>query len=396
MTGVGEEEFKSESWLSIQSADNSKISQMMRAHKATSGGFVCGEVKLAIALRILSGGSYLDVSEIFHVTPTACYKMLHKVLKEWICDNRMHKIDINEYLNNKSLMDETATEFSESSDNHLKNVIGALDGWLVRIKCPSSDEVKNPGNYHCRKGFYALNVQVIVDKKKRVLWHSIKSIGKAHDSAAFKSTALYKQLLLKAKELSEGQYFFIGDSAYGLRSFLITPYDNAKPNTPNDDFNFYLSSARISIECAFGEIDMRWGIFWKRLSFSLENTVNIIDAALRLHNFIVNFRENEKKEKINKKKRKFTKLPNEFDEYELDCTKFSAMYPEELVGVFGDNQNDERKKGRLDKNITELRNLGSSMRDYLRDSLDRNGMKRIRKKRYKRNQNNHVISLHNN
>ena len=36
---------------------------------------------------------------------------------------------------------------------------------------------------------------------------------------------------------------------------------------------------------------MRWGILWRPLSFSLKNNIQIIDACLRLHNFIVNYRE---------------------------------------------------------------------------------------------------------
>ena len=57
----------------------------------------------------------------------------------------------------------------------------------------------------------------------------------------------------------------VGVSAYSMESFLIPPYDNANPKAPEDDFNLYHSSAWITVECAFGEIDLRWGIFWKRL-----------------------------------------------------------------------------------------------------------------------------------
>ena len=72
---------------------------------------------------------------------------------------------------------------------------------------------------------------------------------------------------------------------------MITPYDSASPRSPEDDFNFYHSSARITVECAFGEIDLRWGIFWKRLGFGLENCAIIIKGAMRLHNYLVDYRE---------------------------------------------------------------------------------------------------------
>ena len=72
--------------------------------KKTSGGFICGEVKLAIALKLLAGGSYLDVSEIFNIDADSCYPILHKVTKEWIVQNSEFKIDIEDYLEDKDAM----------------------------------------------------------------------------------------------------------------------------------------------------------------------------------------------------------------------------------------------------------------------------------------------------
>ena len=92
-------------------------------------------------------------------------------------------------------------------------------------------------------------------------------------------------------KLAEQGFYFIGDSAYELKSFLFTPYDNVLHGTPEDNYNFFHSSSRISVECAFGEIDLRWGIFWSPLRFSLKHNCNVIDAAMNLHNFIVDFRE---------------------------------------------------------------------------------------------------------
>ena len=61
--------------------------------------------------------------------------------------------------------------------------------------------------------------------------------------------------------------------------------------TPEDNYNFFQSSSRISVECAFGEIGLQWGILWKPLRFSLVHNVDVIDACMRLHNFIVDYRE---------------------------------------------------------------------------------------------------------
>ncbi len=80
---------------------------------------------------------------------------------------------------------------------------------------------------------------------------------------------------------------FICDSAYSMKSFILTPYDNAAHGTPEDNYNFFHSSSWIVVECCFGEIDLRFGIFWRPLKFSLKTNGHIIDPWLWLHNFIL-------------------------------------------------------------------------------------------------------------
>ena len=51
-------------------------------------------------------------------------------------------------------------------------------------------------------------------------------------------------------------FYFIGDTAYGLQSFILPPYDDTVHGSAEDNYNFFHSLSRISIECAFGEIDL--------------------------------------------------------------------------------------------------------------------------------------------
>ena len=43
----------------------------------------------------------------------------------------------------------------------------------------------------------------------------------------------------------------------------------------------------------FGGNDLRWGIFWKCLKYSLENAALIIEGSTKLHNFLVDYRESK-------------------------------------------------------------------------------------------------------
>jgi hypothetical protein len=75
----------------------------------------------------------------------------------------------------------------------------------------------------------------------------------------------------KKEFLYKNGYFLIGeDSAYCMESFLLVPYDNpynmrTARGQVEDAYNCYHSNSRIKIECTFGEIIMRWGIFWRKM-----------------------------------------------------------------------------------------------------------------------------------
>ena len=295
--GVGERNFKSEAYieanLQYEPLHYDLYRSIHNAHKVTSGGYISGEVKLAIALRMLAGGSSLDLAVIFDVSVSHCRKIFIDVLKDWIIKPNIGLIDIESYLKDENAMRSVSEGFSKRSNGILKGAIGAIDGWLVRITCPSEsrDHVKSATTFFSRKGFYALNVQCMVDDKKKVLWAAFSNKGSSHDSTCFRTSYLYNNVLKPMQDqLFQSSYYILGDSAYAIEGFIIPPYDNAKVKSPEDAFNFYHSSARITVECAFGEIDRRWEIFWSSISYSLFNTCIICEAGMHLHNFLVDYR----------------------------------------------------------------------------------------------------------
>ena len=197
--------------------------------------------------------------------------------------------------------------FSKESGGLQHGCAGAINGWIVRIRKPHIlDNVSNPGSFFSRKGFFGLNVVAFVDCKKRIFYRVIKSRGAEHDSTAFKSSRAYKFLTNNWAWLLDRGFYLIRESAYAIRSFLVTPYDNVHHSTPEDDYNFFHSGLRICFECAFGEVDLRFGILWQRLQFSLANNVRVVDACLCLHSFIIDFREGKAMSEIER---------DVFDEY---------------------------------------------------------------------------------
>ena len=356
---IGEKKFKSQHYIDAFLVDKSSIYE---ANRLATGGYVSGEIKLAVTIRLLAGGDALDLAVIFDIYPTHILKIFEEVLSEWIIDPNLGQMDILKYLCDKDAMARVSHGFSKRSNGVLKGVIGAIDGWLVKIRRPNHhcDDITNAVPYFSRKGYYALNVQCIVDDRKKVLWAKFNNKGASHDSTCFKHSELYATLYEIRDSLFHEQLFFIGDSAYGIESFLIPPYDLAPSRSPQDDFNFFHSSARITVECAFGEIDLRWGIFWKRLCCSVDMNMLICEGAMHLHNFLVSYRDDHNEDYAYERR-----------VYENDC--HDNGYTSEVIG------NDSlRIAGRPSANVETSRIGGIYIRDKLNQSIQHHDMHRPR------------------
>ena len=208
------------------------------------------------------------------------------VLQYWFCSDEVINIDFYEQvLCHDKNMGRIRNEFSNKTNGIIAGCVGAVDGWLVKIRSPQFNEVDNPGKYYSRKQVYGITVQVIVDKKKRVLWRYIGEMGSCHDSQVFHESKLGKFLETYREIMRDMGFYIVGDSANALRSYLLCPYDSTEPGSPEDAFNYYLSSNRIYVECCFGEVDRRWGILWRPIEGKLHKKKYVVDACLRLHNY---------------------------------------------------------------------------------------------------------------
>ena len=86
----------------------------------------------------------------------------------WIIIPNIGNINMK-YLNDIEAMNYLSHGFTPRSNGFLKGCIGAIGGWLVKIRRPTSwlDGPNNPVPLYSRKGCYALNAQCIVDHRKK-------------------------------------------------------------------------------------------------------------------------------------------------------------------------------------------------------------------------------------
>lgn len=82
-------------------------------------------------------------------------------------------------------------------------------------------------------------------------------------------------------------YVFLGDAAFPLRQYLMTPYGGR--NLSNDQFahNRQLSRGRVCIENSFGVLAARWQILLKTITVQPKTVDKIVLAVVLLHNYLL-------------------------------------------------------------------------------------------------------------
>jgi len=250
----------------------------------SSGGVVQPEVRLAITLRMLAGGSYIDQMMCWGVGRSMTFRIfldtIHAIMKEI----EMPGLPLGNEVALRDLADGFQT--SRPRVNPLYGCVGALDGIAVGIKKPPDEYV--PRNFYCRKGMYALPVQAVVDSNLRFRYMSSRCTGSTHDSVAFEVSDLARRL--RSGDIISG-YWLAGDAAYVSLRGLLTPWSKSRLSGEDgiyaDGFNFYHSSHRMHVEQAFGVLVKRWGLLWKPLQYHITEVLPILSAAMRVHNFCI-------------------------------------------------------------------------------------------------------------
>ena len=241
------------------------------------------ETRLAAALRFFAGGSYLDITLIYDISE---YTFWQGCVWPVVDAINTYLNNVNFPINDPAALAELEADFRAGTRGDFwRGQVGAIDGVHFKMKCPTAKEVKDPQRYHIsRKDMYALLGVAICDYHRRFTWFDITHASCTHDSTAFSATALGQDVVSGKLPYP---YFLNGDAAFTLGPHMIIPSNN-DPNL--DDFDFYQSSNRMAIECAFGILVRRWGVLWRSLSVKFNRRAPLVGALMRLHNFCIDRR----------------------------------------------------------------------------------------------------------
>ena len=187
-----------------------------------------------------------------------------------------------------------AFEFQSKSVPKFPNCLAAMDGMLIWLEKPTDASCAAAGvgarRFFCgRKHKFGLNLQGCCDSNRRFLDIQLRHPGSTSDFLSFSTSNLYHKLEVPSF-LAEGLCIF-GDAAYVNNRYFATPFKSVSSG-PKDDYNFYHSQLRISIECAFGMLVNRWGILRRALpcAMGLRKSTSLVICLCRMHNYCIDCR----------------------------------------------------------------------------------------------------------
>ena len=103
----------------------------------------------------------------------------------------------------------------------------------------------------------------------------------SHDFFIFQDSLIYDKLNDEIKDLEDG--FLIGDSGYGCKLFLMTPYPH--PSTQHQEgFNEALGKTRVKIEQLFRIFKRRFHLMHSEIRMDPVKVLQRIGACAVFHN----------------------------------------------------------------------------------------------------------------
>ncbi|XP_031350018.1 protein ANTAGONIST OF LIKE HETEROCHROMATIN PROTEIN 1-like isoform X2 [Photinus pyralis] len=245
--------------------------------KKYRGGFeiIPLEKEILITLWYLAKGETLvSISDRFNVSVSKAFYITMKIIKV-ICS----LMPIYIKWPNAEDCEQIANDFQQRCN--YPDVIGAIDGCHITCKIPKEQH----DSYQDRKFCHSITLQGVCISSRLFTNISVGYPGSVHDARILRESDLGKICETNCFNLFYGRYHLVGDSAYPLRSWLITPYRNTGIMPLQRKHNYAHSVTRVVIENTFGMLKGRWRILNFVNVYTIEKAIDIITACCILHNF---------------------------------------------------------------------------------------------------------------
>ncbi len=134
--------------------------------------------------------------------------------------------------------------------NNFPGVVSAVDGCHIPFQAPSNAEIayRNFKKFHS----FVLMAAVLPDKKFSYIFTGYP--GSSHDSYVFQRSSLFTKLETNCADYFYAKrYHLVGDSAFVLKPWLLSPYKKSPAGLSQSErrFNYKLSSTRIVLSTKY-------------------------------------------------------------------------------------------------------------------------------------------------
>ncbi|KAM4691050.1 putative nuclease HARBI1 [Rhinophrynus dorsalis] len=236
-----------------------------------------GIVKLLCVLHFFASGSFQNsVSTAGGITQSSFSRFLFQVIQAIV---NLYKEYIS-FPNDSASLESVKENFMKIAG--FPNVIGLVDCTHIALSPPSENEYI----YRNEKHFHSLNMQVVTSYNMKIIDVVAKFPGSTEDSYILSQSGLHQRF--ENGEFGTG--WLLGDSGYGLKTWLMTPVEN--PTTAAEEkYNTAHQATRSVIDRTFGMLKSRFSCLDKSkgvLLYTPEKVCKIFFVCCILHNIALN------------------------------------------------------------------------------------------------------------
>ncbi|KAH7933420.1 hypothetical protein HPB49_012432 [Dermacentor silvarum] len=149
------------------------------------------------------------------------------------------------------------------------SVLGCIDGTYIETRCPAGKIASTYTNRHDKKSY---GVQAICTADRKFVDVFLGPTGKMHDAETFKRSFA----LDKLPGVCEGKYHLLGDAAYPLREYLLTPFRDYGSLTPECvQYNLRLSQTHDQVQMSH-TMDSRKTLLLAPLFYGLKSVLALL------------------------------------------------------------------------------------------------------------------------
>jgi hypothetical protein len=177
--------------------------------------------QVLVALNHYAGGAFQRTSALCGGVSQPTVSRVVKRVSQAICEHKRHHLKMP----TEAQLLRTAGNMNERFK--LPRFGYAVDGMMARFDSEPRgipvvpERPLHPQDFFCRKGFHAINCQVICNDEFLILDLDLDWPGVTHDARVWAYSTVRQYL-----ETVPGYYLIAGDSAYPISPILMKPYSN--------------------------------------------------------------------------------------------------------------------------------------------------------------------------